>query len=801
MYSEDFYENVESLSVSMIDLDEKDYTELAGLLSIFEKVREEIRATTDDAAKVQLINDICESIEKLILRDIDPIADINAVYESIQGNFESFKKLVLATNKPKPSMVDRPAEVDTTEASSETTDATEEALETLPDLDDIEVDEEISEDIEETIEPEVAEDVAELSDFKEDTGKAEELPKVAEVTPPKPEPVIIHQSQDVLEIDHADDELFVDFINEAKEYVASLEANMLELEEQPDNLGLINEIFRPFHTLKGVSGFMGLSKINHISHEAENILDKARNSKLDITPNISSLIFKTIDLIKKIISGLNVNNRVEDITDSELSNIIALLQAAAAGQDIPDVQALPGKPVDDVAEKPIEKDDIDLTPSLPQTSTEASSSTTLGGQTDTPPTRSFPTALDVVDKEPVAAQDTQNVDAAKTKTVEESVRVKTEKLDFLIEMVGELVISYNLFDQDKNILNIFDHEFLKKKGQLHRVISDLQKASMALRMIPIGQTFTKMKRVIRDYSTQHKKAIDLVLLGEETEIDRNMVDSLNEPLVHMIRNSCDHGIESAEIRKQLGKPPRGTITLSAYHKGNSIIIEVKDDGKGLDKEKILKKAVEKKLISENAQLTDSEIFKLIFYPGFSTMEVVSNVSGRGVGMDVVMQAITQLGGNVEILSEPDKGSIFRISLPLTLAIIAGMLVEVSGELYIIPIANIRRSLKPTPEILNSVMNKAETVKVENNLIPIVRLNKKFNFTPKSENLEDSRLIVLETTEKQYAIAVDELIGIKNVVVKSLGEKFKDLDGISGATIMGDGKVGLILDVSKLDVER
>jgi two-component system chemotaxis sensor kinase CheA len=368
-------------------------------------------------------------------------------------------------------------------------------------------------------------------------------------------------------------------------------------------------------------------------------------------------------------------------------------------------------------------------------------------------------------------------------------------------MVGELVISYNLFDQDKNILSIFDHEFLKKKSQLHRVISDLQKASMALRMIPISQTFSKMKRVIRDYTAQHKKAIDLILIGEDTEIDRNMVDSLNEPLVHMIRNSCDHGIESAEDRKAKGKPTKGFITLSAYHKGNTIVIEVKDDGKGLDKERILRKALERKLITENHNLPDSEIYKLVFAPGFSTAEVISNVSGRGVGMDVVVQAIALLGGSVEILSEPDKGSTFRIALPLTLAIIEGMLVKVSGELYIIPIANIRRSLKPTQDMLNSIMNKAETVKVENNLIPIVRLNRKFRFESQNEDLRNCSLIILETNEKQFAIAVDELIGIKSVVVKTLGEKFKDLDGISGATILGDGKVGLILDVNKLDVER
>ena len=786
MYSEEFYEKVETLSVSLIDLDEKDYTELAALLSLFESARDDVKNGTNDEEWIKSLQDICAAIEKLILRDIDPIDDIDAVHESIYTSFEGFKKSVLAQNKPKPTIL---------ESAPEETEAPQ-----IPPLDE-ETEDHLKESDavakEKPIEPEieVQETVVEVS-ASPPPQKVEEtpapLPKVSEnIAPP---------IQDVLETDSADDELFMDFVNEAKEYVVTLESNMLDLEEQPANLGLINEIFRPFHTLKGVSGFMGLSKINHISHEAENILDKARNSKLNITPNICSLIFKTIDLIKKIITGLDVTNRVEDVTDKELENIVTLLKAAAEGKDVGDDDK--SMSVEPISER--QDEDVPSIVSMDEKEEISQSHVASVVPTDKQETKStstFPTAKDIVEAEPATNQDTQNVDPAKQKTVEDSVRVKTEKLDFLIEMVGELVISYNLFDQDDNILNIFDHEFLKKKSQLHRVISDLQKASMALRMIPIGQTFTKMKRVIRDYSTQHKKAIDLVLVGEETEIDRNMVDSLYEPLVHMIRNSCDHGIENSDDRKRKGKPVKGIITLSAYHKGNSIVIEVKDDGKGLDKEKILNKAIEKRLISENAQLTDSEIYKLIFYPGFSTMEVVSNVSGRGVGMDVVMQAITQLGGNVEIISEPDKGSIFRISLPLTLAIIAGMLVKVSGELYIIPIANIRRSLKPNQEILNSIMNKAETVKVEDNLIPIVRLNRKFKFLPQSENLEDCCLIVLETTEKQYAIAVDELIGIKNVVVKTLGEKFKDLDGISGATIMGDGKVGLILDVSKLDVER
>lgn len=685
MYSEEFLERIENLSLNLVDLDEKDYPALASLLLIIDLIKEDVKKFNNSTLD-KILNIICNFIEKLILKDIDPIDDPEAIYEAIYMNFENLKKII---NSSKDSI-------------------------------------------------NIPNDVQEQLDNVDENKTA--------------------VSKDVIELDQADDDLFMDFVNEAKEYVILLETHMLELEKHPNNLNLINEIFRPFHTLKGVSGFMGLRKINHISHEAENILDKARNGKLKITTDICTLIFKTIDLIKKIISGLDVIHRSENVTNEEIDTLVMHLRNSIENsytQVVPDIvksESIKAKTPDNEILQEEELEEVSTT------------------------------------------------DSVKAKTTEDSIRVKTEKLDFLIDMVGELVITFNLFHQDKNVLKILDHDFLKKKSQLQRVISDLQKASMSLRMVPINQTFTKMKRVVRDYTMKHKKSIDLVLLGEETEIDRNMVDSLNEPLVHMIRNACDHGIESADEREKKGKPAKGTVTLSAYHKGNNIIIDVQDDGKGLDKEKILKKAIDKNLIEQNAVLTDSEIFKLVFLPGFSTMEVVSNVSGRGVGMDVVMQAITHLGGNVEIMSEPNKGSIFRIALPLTLAIIEGMLVKVSGELYIIPIANIKRSLKPDNEVLNSIMNKAETVKVEGKLIPVVRLNRKFKFMAKNENLTDCLIIILETGEKQFAVAVDELLGIQNVVVKTLGEKFKDLDGISGATIMGDGKVGLILDVNKLDVE-
>jgi two-component system chemotaxis sensor kinase CheA len=769
MITEALLEKIEDIAVNLIDLDEKQYPELAAILSSFDKIKEEINSF-ENTSLSKILASIYEYIEKLILRDIDPISDPNAIYNGIYQNFDNLKKAIVEMVKNKtfadngetpPPPPEIPDEFKAKQSDTFDLDSIDDVIPTD------------STDIETDVEPEVEAETAPPPVVEE--------PIVVKAPPPPP-------SNEVLESDAADDELFMDFVNEAKEYVSTLENLMLEVEQTPNDLNLINEIFRPFHTLKGVSGFMGLNKINHISHEAENILDKARNGKLDITPDHSVLIFKTIDIIKTIISGLDVQNKHENVSDEEVEAIVKILKAAnepgwTMGSECEAVVLSPTN-VSEVSPPPAPSNTSPTTSSTDNPFVEIAKDIKV--QTNVqPPTTTAPVA---------------DADAAKKQSAEDSIRVKIDKLDFLIDMVGELVITYNLFHQDKNILNIFDHEFQKKKSQLQRVISDLQKASMSLRMVPIGQTFTKMKRVIRDYTAQHKKQIDLVLIGEDTEIDRNMVDSLNEPLVHMIRNSCDHGIEANDVRTSKGKPTKGTITLKAYHKGNTIVIDVQDDGNGVNKDRVLAKAIERGLVSESANLTDSQIYNLVFLPGFSTMEVVSTVSGRGVGMDVVMQAIKLLGGSVEVLSEWGKGSTFRIALPLTLAIIDGMLVKVSGELYIIPIANVRRTLKPTKDMLNSVMNKAETVKVEDSLIPIVRLNRKFKFMPQNEDLSECLLIIIQAGDKIFSIAVDDLIGIQSVVVKTLGEKFKDLDGISGATIMGDGKVGLILDCNKLDVE-
>jgi len=675
---------VNTISMDLFDLDEKDNQDLTGILKHFEILSVEVSALNNEALN-KIIKILKDAIESLILREIEPIEDLDAFVKQIYLNFELLQNL-----------------------------------------------------IEKTISG---------SNHHEIIQKINDMPTVHESEP--------EESQE-LQLEQVDSELFGDFLNESREYIDSLESNIIELEKFPNNLRIINEIFRPFHTLKGVSSFMGLKKLNHISHETENILDLARNSKLRINKNVISVILIAIDHIKRIVYNLSEEDRTERINDNEIENLIILLKNLV---NQPETNIIPEKI------------------SLPELRSEIHP-----------------------ESQPELSIDTSQ-DSPVSKKTDDSIRIKTDKLDYLIDTVGELVISFNLIREDKNIIQISDHEFIKKISQLSRVISDLQNASMALRMIPIGNTLQKMKRVVRDYTNQNHKDINLVLEGEETEIDRNIVDSLYDPLVHMIRNSCDHGIEDAEERQMLGKPKEGNVTLAAYHKGNSLVIDVIDDGKGLNKKKIYEKALEKGLIKKDDPLTDDQIFKLIFQPGFSTVEKVTKVSGRGVGMDVVQQAIKNLGGHVDIITETGVGSTFRLVFPLTLAIIEGMLVKVEDQLYIIPIGNIQRSLKPDKSQLNRVFEKGETLRLNDQLIPIIRLNKKFKLSETEKDLSESLLIILHTGNKEFAIAVDHLIGIQSVVVKSLGEKFKNLEGVSGATIMGDGRVGLILDANELYYEE
>ncbi|MDQ1271205.1 MAG: two-component system, chemotaxis family, sensor kinase CheA, partial [Thermodesulfobacteriota bacterium] len=370
------------------------------------------------------------------------------------------------------------------------------------------------------------------------------------------------------------------------------------------------------------------------------------------------------------------------------------------------------------------------------------------------------------------------------------VRVSTQKLDDLVDYAGELVIAQSMLRQQTKE----DVIVSKTVSQLGQIVNHMQNIAMSMRMIPIQATFMKMIRLVRDLSRKSGKEIHLSMTGEDTEIDRNVVDALYEPMVHMIRNACDHGIEATSERSKTGKPAQGNIHLCAYHKGGNIIIEIEDDGKGLDKDKILEKAKSTGLIKGDEQMTDTQVFDLIMQPGFSTAKEITDISGRGVGMDVVKDGIEKFRGHLNIASKKGKGTKFIISLPLTLAIIDGMLIGVDDQRYVIPTIAIQKAFKPRQGEYFTVKGKGEMVKDRGNLIPLIRLNEIYGTSNNKKSIDACLVVVVESKEEKRAILIDELLGKDEYVIKSLGHSMNDIQGIAGGAILADGKVGLILDV-------
>ena len=383
-----------------------------------------------------------------------------------------------------------------------------------------------------------------------------------------------------------------------------------------------------------------------------------------------------------------------------------------------------------------------------------------------------------------------------------SIRVETDKIDTLINMVGELVITQSMLGvlgeaiEEKQSVTAFDIEkMLDGLMQLERNTREIQESVMQVRMMPISFTFSRFPRLVRDISTKLGKKIELKLIGESTEVDKTVIEKISDPLVHLVRNSLDHGIEEPELRIAAGKEETGTIVLNAYHQGGNIVIEIKDDGRGMDKDKLHTKGIEKGLITEDDILSDKQIFDLIFLPGFSTAEVVSDVSGRGVGMDVVRRNIQELGGGIEISSELGIGTTMTIRLPLTLAILDGQTVRVGQENFIIPIISIIESIQIKPDRVNRVGGQGETFKLRDEYIPIIKLRDVFGIqTDEIISYENGLLVVVEADGNHVGLFVDDLLGQQQVVIKSLENNYKKIEGFSGATILGDGSVALILDM-------
>ena len=551
----------------------------------------------------------------------------------------------------------------------------------------------------------------------------------------------------------ADPEFVAMFITEALDHLESIEALVLEIEKTPDNRELLDNVFRPFHTVKGNAGALGFKPMQELAHKVENLLDLARKGKHKVGPAEIEIILKAVDLTRALLGDLkqiSEGKPGKDFTAQRLALQEAVDRVIAGGN-------------------------AEISTVVPQATAPLA------------PTHVVPTAATAGDGLPK-----RRASDFEASTV---IKVDASKLDNLIDMVGELVIIQSMIRQDPTLANLIQSKLSQNLSQLNRITSSLQKDAMSLRMVPVRQTFQKMSRLVRDLGSKSGKKVELALFGEDTEMDRKMVEEINDPLMHMIRNAVDHGIEKPATRSERNKPATARVELKAYHQGGNIVIEISDDGNGLDPEKIRNKAISQGLITAEQELSEAEIFHLIFAPGFSTAEKITEISGRGVGMDVVRRNIEALRGKIEIQSVLGKGSQFLIKLPLTLAILDGLVLGVGAERFVLPTFAIKESLRPAKDQIHSVQGRECMVRVRDRLFPLVRISVLFGIDNAVEDPCLGTLVLIEDDGRQLCLLVDRLIGKQEVVIKSLGETFRHLQGVAGGAILGDGRVGLILDAN------
>lgn len=599
----------------------------------------------------------------------------------------------------------------------------------------------------------------------------------------KKEPKQTTTNRPARRLEEEDEEILGDFIIESRENLETIEVNLIDLEDNPDDMEIINAIFRPFHTIKGISGFLDLRRINALSHCTENLLDSARKGIFIIDHEITDVILQSVDMLKKLIG--NVEKGLEigmtaDNSDIDIDSLVDRIERLNSSRGEAGAPRLIGEIL--INKGAIDQEGLD---------------DALTNQRNHPEKK-----LGEILVEEAGVESREVISALREQKRSRrvggfQVKVDTTKLDNLVDLTGELVIAQSMLRQNAGNAETSKQKLSQNLNQLGQIVSNIQKIAMSMRMVPISSTFQKMVRLVRDLSKSCNKDVALIMSGEETEIDRNVVEALYEPMVHMIRNSIDHGLESSADRKRSGKSEKGTITLRAYHKGGNIVIEISDDGRGLNTINILEKAMKLGLVDADSVLSDSEIFQLIMKPGFSTAKEITDISGRGVGMDVVKKAIESMNGRVDIHSAQGKGSTFIITLPLTLAIIEGMLIRIGNERFIVPTMAILESFKPRKEDYFTVEGKGEMLMFRKSLIPVIRLNRICGVTMDHSEVWNNIAIVVENNKEQRGLLIDELLGKEEYVIKSLGESLKNIKGLAGGAIMGDGKVGLILDVGGL----
>jgi len=572
-------------------------------------------------------------------------------------------------------------------------------------------------------------------------------------------------------------EILDSFLIETKEIFEKLDVDLVEMENRPDDTELLNQIFRSFHTIKGTSGFLGLNKLTLITHRCEDILNKLRKKEAKLNTSVMDGILNSFDKIKELVSSVEVNlNEDIDINKSIdiLSHIIEKMNKRSSKRK--DDHTNGEKNEKEIESKIEKKDDPKKIEIHPENQAEASESDSVKGENS----------------------------SKKISKEENSIRVDIERLDELLNIASELVLGRNRLTQ---VYSEFAHEFEGTKldkdlseaaKQIDLMTNELQLLVMKTRMVRIGKVFTRFPRLIRDLSKESGKKIKLILNGEETELDKTLIEEINDPLVHLVRNSIDHGIETPDERKEKGKDPIGTIVLSAEQEGNNIIINITDDGSGIDPELIKEKAVSKGLISEDKakELTKQDVLNLIFLPGFSTAKIVTSISGRGVGMDVVKTNVAKLRGIINIDSEVGSGTTISIKLPLTLAIIPGMIVEINEETIIIPLNSVIEVVRVQSDNIKSI-NGREVIMMRETIIPVFEISRMIYKKNDYQNKGWQHIVVVGIAEKKFGIKVDKLIGQKEVVIKSLGNYLGTIEGIAGSTILGDGTVVMILDINEI----
>ena len=644
------------------------------------------------------------------------------------------------------------------------------------------------------------------------------------------------------------------FFDEAAEHIENMEAGLLELESSPDDSELLNTIFRAAHSIKGASSTFGVHAVGEFTHVLESLLDRMRDGEIQVTAETTEVLLKSVDTLSGLLSAARDGTAEPDNVAEVTARLEAINGGPANGgqasSSVETVEKNDGPVVYDIEFKPskhffhlgldpllllrdleecgtVDELQLDLS-ALPTFSEMDPEESYLSWTVQLSSEKSEEDIRDVfmfVDDDTVAdikAQpkpetppgDAESADAesatesastpqaesapkkpAETKNAgghRESVRVNGERLDSMINQIGELVIGISMVEQEwAGMHGTSDSAAV---AQLSKIVRDLQEQSLSLRMVPLAATFQKMARIVRDLSNKLGKQVNFEVSGEETELDKTVVDQIGDPLIHMIRNSVDHGIESPEDRVNAGKPEMGMVSVRAYHQGGNIYIQLKDDGKGMNLDSIRRKAVERGIIREEDTLSKQEICELVFHAGLSTAEKVTDISGRGVGMDVVRRNIEELKGSVSLLSEPGEGTVVTVRLPLTLAILDGLLVRLGSEVYIVPLLSVVESFRPQKNEVKRLANNMEVVQVRGEVVPIVRLHSVLAIEAAETDPTQGLLVIVEDHDTKFALLVDDLMGQQQAVIKNLEANFRKVEGIAGATILGDGRVALILDV-------